>query len=224
MKCITIILTTLFFVFFTKAFPLPALNGTLDLPADFEMKSLQQIAKDFGLVIDANGTLIEPPIEQRDVILKNLNEQLGINSLNKRDDWAYTCSKRVGPNPLIYWLSAFIYVSDRLKKVAANCHVRPGQDCTNCACTGGAAVKLCRGGLSPPEFSVPNGEVGNRASLVVNVFYMNFLGWVRCGGAWPGCTDRYNCQFEGLATNGGLSEGWYVYLTQERDISKCIPI
>ncbi|RVD86840.1 uncharacterized protein DFL_005095 [Arthrobotrys flagrans] len=62
MKCIAIILTTVFFVFVTKAFPLPALNGDLNLPADFEAKSLQQIAEDFGLVFDGNGTLIEPPV------------------------------------------------------------------------------------------------------------------------------------------------------------------
>ncbi|RVD86839.1 uncharacterized protein DFL_005095 [Arthrobotrys flagrans] len=224
MKCIAIILTTVFFVFVTKAFPLPALNGDLNLPADFEAKSLQQIAEDFGLVFDGNGTLIEPPVDQRDIILNGLIEHAGAPTLDKRDEWAYTCSKRTGPNPLVYWLNAFIYVADRLKKVPGNCHVDPNQSCQNCACTGGAAIKLCRGGTSPPDFRVPNGEVGYRASLVVNVFLLNLLGWARCGGAWPGCTDALNCQFEGLATYSGLSEGWYVYLTQERDIPKCIPI
>ncbi|EGX44399.1 hypothetical protein AOL_s00193g127 [Orbilia oligospora ATCC 24927] len=239
MKCIVIILTTLFFIFATKAFPLPAFDGNFSLPADFKLKSLQEIAKDFGFLVDGNGTIIYPSVDHRDDILNKLNETDGIftfpnptfpnstfnnSGLSKRDDWAYTCSKRVGPNPLIYWFSAFFYVADRLKKVRADCHVGPNQDCINCACTGGAAIKLCRGGLSPPDFRVPNGEIGNRASLVINTFLLSFLGLARCGGAWPGCTDRYNCQFEGLATNGGLSEGWYVYLTQETNIPKCIPI
>ncbi|KAK6344921.1 hypothetical protein TWF718_006872 [Orbilia javanica] len=224
MKCISLILSSILIVFMTKAFPLPAVDGNLDLPTDFEMKSLKQIAEAFGYTLDGNGTLIQPSSAQLDAILNRKEAAAGITSLQKRDDWSYTCAKRIGPNPLIYWFSAFVYVADRLKKVPGICHVNPNDGCANCACTGGATVKLCRGGLSPPDFRVSNREVGIRAALVVDQFLLSFLGLAVCGGAWPGCTDPYNCQFEGLATNGGLSEGWYVYLTQERDNSKCIPI
>ncbi|KAK6496674.1 hypothetical protein TWF481_001663 [Arthrobotrys musiformis] len=223
MKCINIILTAILFALFAKAFPLPGLDGDLNLPADFELKSLEQIVEERGFVFGTNGTIVSLPDGMGDVI-KELEGNAGFNNLAKREEWSYTCSKRIGPNPLIYWLSAYIYVSDRLKRVPGNCHVDPNQGCTNCACTGGAAVKLCRGGTSAPDFRVPNGEVGYRASLVVNVFLLNLMGLARCGGSWPGCSDALNCQFEGLATYGGLSEDWYVYLTQERDIPKCIPI
>ncbi|KAK6522633.1 hypothetical protein TWF281_002070 [Arthrobotrys megalospora] len=223
MKCIAIILTTLFFVLVTKAFPLPTFNGDVNFPDDFQLKSLEQIAQEFGFALDGNGTLINPPVGKRDVILNGLEERDHISTLVKRENWEYSCFKGPGPHPQIYWISAYIYVNDRLKKIGRNCKVSQGQLCTNCGCLGGAAVRLCRGGLSPASFQVSNAEVGYRGSLVVREFLMNMLGWNRCGGPFPGCTDRYNCKYEGLATNGGLSEGWYVMLDQERDPGRCIP-
>ncbi|KAK6340359.1 hypothetical protein TWF730_002120 [Orbilia blumenaviensis] len=223
MKSILFIVTSLLFVFLTKAFPLPGFDNDLSLPDDFKMKSIEEIAHGFGFVSDGNGTFIDPT--GKDGIRTGLEAHFGTSNLEGRGpEWQYTCSRRVGPQPLVYWLNAFIYVTDRLKKVPGNCRVNPNDGCSNCACTGGAAVKLCRGGTSPANFQVPNGEVAFRSEQVTRVFILSMMNMARCGGSFPGCNDPYNCQFEGMATFDGISENWYVYLTQEREIPRCIPI